>query len=207
VKIASLFFSPSLYPLLYTVSRKVERQTAAMVVVDALHGDSAAAAADELFGGGTGYADLQAFFDHTVRGVVFLRGLLRFLDSWVATCKMMEARSILAGSGGEGERLRQRRGGAGVAVEQGCVPDGGDDGFGGGATADERRAAIPGGGGGEAAVPALRDTVDAAVARGPDGAPHALQRVRNKVQGRPPAAGVPAGEKPHLLLGAALQPS
>lgn len=33
--------------------------------MDALHGDSAAAAADELFGGGTGYADLQAFFDHT----------------------------------------------------------------------------------------------------------------------------------------------
>jgi hypothetical protein len=100
-----------------------------------------------------------------------------------------------------------------VAVEQGCVPDGGDDGFGGGATAtaQERRAAIPGGGGvergGEAAVPALRDKVDAAVARGPDGAPHALQRVRNKVQGRPPAAGVPAGEKPHFLLGAALQPS
>ncbi|CAD6205260.1 unnamed protein product [Miscanthus lutarioriparius] len=36
-----------------------------MVAVDALHGDSAAAAADELFDGGTGYADLQAFFDHT----------------------------------------------------------------------------------------------------------------------------------------------
>ncbi|XP_062204869.1 GATA transcription factor 1-like [Phragmites australis] len=35
-----------------------------MVMVDALHGESAAAVADELFGGGTGSADLQAFFDH-----------------------------------------------------------------------------------------------------------------------------------------------
>jgi len=78
-----------------------------MLAVDALHGDSAAAAADELFDGGTGYADLQAFFDHTVRGVVFL-GWLAVLGLLVATCKMMEARSIFAGFGGEGERLRQR---------------------------------------------------------------------------------------------------
>jgi len=50
-----------------------------MVVVDALHGDSAAAIADYLFGDG---ADLQAFLDHAVWEVPpapFLRGFLRFL--------------------------------------------------------------------------------------------------------------------------------
>jgi hypothetical protein len=49
-----------------------------MVVVDALHlhGDSAAAVADDLFGGG---ADLHGFFDHMVLGHLFLRGFLRFL--------------------------------------------------------------------------------------------------------------------------------
>ncbi|KAL6643144.1 hypothetical protein ACP70R_021325 [Stipagrostis hirtigluma subsp. patula] len=41
-----------------------------MVVVNALDGDAAAAAAvvDELFGGGTGVVDLLAFFDHALKG-------------------------------------------------------------------------------------------------------------------------------------------
>jgi len=49
-----------------------------MVVVDALHDDSAAAIADYLFGGG---ADLQLFLDHVVWGppALILRGFLRFL--------------------------------------------------------------------------------------------------------------------------------
>ena len=44
----------------------------------------APAAADGLFDGGTSCADLQAFFEHTVRGLVFLRG--RFLDAKGSGC-------------------------------------------------------------------------------------------------------------------------
>jgi hypothetical protein len=108
-----------------------------------------------------------------------------------------------------------------VAVEQGRVPDGGDDGSVRAAAADEGRAAATAGGGvepaagsgcgarsaGGVAVPTLRDESDAAAARGPRGAQHAVQRVRRAVPERPARTGVPAGEQSHLLPGAALQPA
>lgn len=94
------------------------------------------------------------------------RGSSRVLA--VVRCEMME-RSVLAGAGGSGRGRRKGRrgGGARVAVEQGRVPDAGDDGAPGGrAAAEDGRAAAPtedGGdppacsGEGSAAVQALRD--------------------------------------------------
>lgn len=67
------------FPLFYW-SEKVERPPTAMVVVDAPHGDLAAApAADDLFIGGP---DLQTFFfDHAVRTFVVL-GWLSVVLGW-----------------------------------------------------------------------------------------------------------------------------
>jgi len=103
-----------------------------------------------------------------------------------------------------------------VAVEQGCVPDGGDDGSVGAEAADEGRAAATVAGGaagsgcgarsaGWVAVPALRGEEDAAAARAPRWARHPVQRVRRAVPERPARTGVPAGEQPQLLPGSALQ--